>query len=132
MSDLRWDGFTDGATTIRGRHGPRTFSDAVVVSEQAAVPVHTDLPGEQLALLGCAVVTGTGSATNLASIRPGDSVLVIGAGGVASVRCRVPVEGATPLIAVDPVAASRELATRCGDAHVRPPPGRCRCRWWSS
>ena len=49
-------------------------------------PVRTDLPAEQLALLGCAVVTGTGSAINLASIGPGDSVLVIGAGGDRAVR----------------------------------------------
>ena len=122
VSDLRRDGFTDGATTIRGSTGLGTFADAVVVSEQAAVPVHTDLPAEELALLGCAVVTGTGSATNLASIRPGDSVLVIGAGGVGLCALQgARLKGATPLIAVDPVAASRALATRCGATHTFDP-----------
>jgi S-(hydroxymethyl)glutathione dehydrogenase / alcohol dehydrogenase len=122
VSDLRRDGFTDGTSTIRGSTGLGTFSEAVVVSDQAAVPVHTDLPAEQLALLGCAVVTGTGSATNLASIRPGDSVLVIGAGGVGLCALQgARLKGATPLIAVDPVAASRELATRCGATHTFDP-----------
>ena len=121
-SELRKDGFTDGATPSVGSTGLGTFSDAVVVPEQAAVPVRTDLPAEQLALLGCAVVTGTGSAINLASIRPGDSVLVIGAGGVGLCALQgARLKGATPLIAVDPVAASRELATQCGATHTLGP-----------
>ena len=50
--------------------------------------MRTDLPSEQLALLGCAVLTGAGSAINLATIGPGDSVLVIGAGGIGLARSR--------------------------------------------
>ena len=91
-----------------------TFADAVVVSELAAVPVRTDLPAEQLALLGCAVATGTGSAINLASIEPGDSVVVIGAGGIGLCARKGPAEGARQLIVLDPVTSSRQLATRCG------------------
>jgi S-(hydroxymethyl)glutathione dehydrogenase/alcohol dehydrogenase len=120
--DIRKHGFTDGTTTIRGAAGLGTFSDAVVVSELAAVTVRTDLPAEQLALLGCAVVTGAGSAINLASIRAGDSVLVIGAGGIG--LCAVQgarLRGASPLIVLDPVATSRVLATACGASHTFDP-----------
>jgi len=121
--DIRRAGFTDGgATTISGAAGLGTFSDAVVVSELAAVPVRSDLPAEQLALLGCAVVTGAGAAINLASIRPGGSVVVIGAGGIGLCALQgARLQGALPLIAVDPVAASRELAEACGATHTFDP-----------
>ena len=120
--DIWLDGFSDGAATIRGSSGLGTFSDAVVVSELAAVPVRTDLPADQLALLGCAVVTGAGSAINLASIEPGDSVLVIGAGGIGLCATQgARLKGATPLIVVDPVAGSRDLATRSGATHTFDP-----------
>jgi S-(hydroxymethyl)glutathione dehydrogenase / alcohol dehydrogenase len=115
-------GFVDGGRQIRGASGLGTFADAVVVSELAAVPVRTDLPAEQLSLLGCAVVTGAGSAINLASLEPGDSVLVIGAGGIGlSATQGARLKGACPLIVVDPVAGSRELATRCGATHTFEP-----------
>ncbi len=115
-------GFLDDGAPIRGTSGLGTFADAVVVSELAAVPVRTDLPAEQLALLGCAVVTGAGSAINLASIEPGDSVLVIGAGGIGlSATQGARLKGACPLVVVDPVAGSRELATRCGATHTFEP-----------
>jgi S-(hydroxymethyl)glutathione dehydrogenase/alcohol dehydrogenase len=121
-NDIRTTGFVDGTTSIGGSAGLGTFSEAVVVSQLTAIPVRTDLPPEQLALLGCAVVTGTGSAVNLSSIRPGASVLVIGAGGVG--LCAVQgarLQGAEPLIVLDPVAASRELAAACGATHTFDP-----------
>jgi Zn-dependent alcohol dehydrogenase len=120
--ELRRAGFTDGTAEIRGTSGLGTFADAVVVSERSAVPVRTDLPADQLALIGCAVLTGTGSAVNLASIRTGDSVLVIGAGGVG--LCAVQgarLKGAAPLIVTDPAPASRELAMVCGATHAFDP-----------
>ena len=93
------------------------------------MPVRTDLPAEQLALLGCAVLTGGGSAINLATIEPGDSVLVIGAGGIGLAATQgARLKGAMPLIVFDPVAASRELATRCGATHTFDPRRRRRRR----
>jgi S-(hydroxymethyl)glutathione dehydrogenase / alcohol dehydrogenase len=120
--DIWRPSFLDAGSPIRGSSGLGTFADTVVVSELAAVPVRTDLPAEQLSLLGCAVVTGAGSAINLASIEPGDSVLVIGAGGIGlSATQGARLQGACPLIVVDPVAGSRELATRCGATHTFDP-----------
>ncbi len=120
--ELRVAGFVDNGSAVRGAAGLGTFSDAVVVSELATIPVRTDLPAEQLALIGCAVLTGAGTAINLAQIGPGDSVVVIGAGGIG--LCAIQgarLQGALPIIALDPVAASRELATKCGATHVFDP-----------
>ncbi len=115
-------GFVDGSTAIRGASGLGTFSDAVVVSELAAVPVRTDLPAEQLSTIGCAVLTGTGSALNLASIAPGDTVLVIGAGGIGlSAIQGARLQGAHPIVALDPVAASRDFALASGATHAFDP-----------
>ena len=114
--------FVEAGTPIRGSSGLGTFAETVIVSERSAVPVRTDLPAELLSLLGCAVVTGAGSALNLASIQPGDSVLIIGAGGIGlSAAQGARLKGACPLIVLDPVAGSRELAVRCGATHTFDP-----------
>jgi len=119
---LRRAGFTDGSEPVRGASGLGTFADAVVVSERAAVVVRTDLPAEQLALIGCAVLTGAGSAINLATIAPGDSVLVIGAGGIGlSAVQGARLRGALPIVVFDPVPASRALAQSCGATHAFDP-----------
>lgn len=119
---LRRPHFTDGTDTLRGSSGLGTFSDAVVVSERAVIPVRTDLPAEQLALMGCAVLTGAGAAINIATIEPGDSVMVIGAGGIGLCALQgARVQGASLLIGLDPAPASRDLARAAGATHVVDP-----------
>jgi len=119
---LRGLGFLDGSAPLGGAAGLGTFSDGVVVNERAAVAVRTDLPFEQLATLGCAVLTGAGSAMNLATIGPGDSVLVIGAGGIGLSGIQgARLQGALPIVALDPSPASRDLAGTCGATHVFDP-----------
>ena len=73
----RADGTPLGAMTGLG-----TFAEAMVVDEAGLVKVETDLPDEQLALIGCGVTTGVGAALNTAQVRPGSTVAVIGCGGV--------------------------------------------------
>jgi S-(hydroxymethyl)glutathione dehydrogenase/alcohol dehydrogenase len=119
---LAQGGFLDGSTPVRGAAGLGTFSDRVVVNERAAVAVRSDLPPEQLATIGCAVLTGAGSAINLASIRAGDSVLVIGAGGIGLSGIQgARLQGALPIVALDPAATSRDTAITCGATHVFDP-----------
>jgi S-(hydroxymethyl)glutathione dehydrogenase/alcohol dehydrogenase len=119
---LRRAGFLDGSTLVEGAAGLGTFADGVVINERAAVAVRSDLPPEQLATIGCAVLTGAGSAINLASIGPGDSVLVIGAGGIGLSGLQgARLQGALPIVALDPAAASREAAMTCGATHVFDP-----------
>ena len=119
---LRRPAFVDKATPINGASGLGTFADCLVVDERAAVAVHTDLPAEQLATIGCAVLTGAGAAINLASIGPGDSVLVIGAGGIGLAAIQGSrLQGALPIVALDPAPASRATAIGCGATHVFDP-----------
>ena len=62
--------------------GLGTFADEMVSHEWSLVAVETDLPAEQLALIGCGVMTGVGSVLNTAKVEAGSTVAVIGLGGV--------------------------------------------------
>ena len=71
----------DGAT-VHQLVGTGTFAEEVVVAAVTAVKVPPQLPFAPLSLIGCGVLTGAGAALNTASIRPGDTVAVIGCGSV--------------------------------------------------
>jgi alcohol dehydrogenase len=102
--------------------GVSGFATHAVVSRGSAVAVPADVPLSIAALFGCAMLTGTGAVLSAASVRPGEAVAVVGLGGVglAAVMGAV-VVGATPLLAIDPVASKRELALELGaSAAVEP------------
>jgi S-(hydroxymethyl)glutathione dehydrogenase/alcohol dehydrogenase len=108
----------DGTTV---KHGLRTacFAQRTVVAAGGAVPLPRELPLWQAALLGCGVVTGMGAVRNAAGVRPGDSVAVIGCGGVGlQVVAAARLAGAGPIVAVDRVAEKLELAVAQGATHV--------------
>jgi Zn-dependent alcohol dehydrogenase len=92
-----------------------TFSSLSVVPAQSCVPVAGDLPLDELALMGCAVLTGFGAVLNTAQVRPGDRVAVIGCGGVGlNVVQAAALAGATTIVAVDVSARALELARELG------------------
>ncbi|MFC9427649.1 zinc-binding dehydrogenase [Streptomyces sp. NPDC056987] len=98
--------------------GCGSFAEAMVVDEATIVPVQTDLPDEQLALLGCGVTTGLGAALNTAVVKPGSSVAVIGCGGVGqSVIQGARIAGAATIIAIDLSPGRREASLRVGATH---------------
>ena len=98
--------------------GCGTFAEAMVVDESSVVAVHTDLPDEQLALLGCGVTTGLGAALNTAGVTPGSSVAVIGCGGVGQSTIQgARIAGAATIIAVDLDAGRRTAALGVGATH---------------
>jgi threonine dehydrogenase-like Zn-dependent dehydrogenase len=77
--------------------------------------VQTDLPDEQLALIGCGVTTGIGAVLNTAAVCPGSSVAVLGCGGVGqSVIQGARIAGASRIIAVDGQPLKREQALTSG------------------
>ncbi len=82
--------------------GCSAFAERAVVSRQSLVKVPQDLPFETAALFGCAVLTGVGAVFNTAQVRAGQSVVVVGLGGVglASVLGAL-AAGASPVVAVD-------------------------------
>jgi S-(hydroxymethyl)glutathione dehydrogenase/alcohol dehydrogenase len=95
--------------------GLGTFAEAMTVAEASVVKVETDLPDEQLALIGCGVTTGVGAALNTARIVPGSSVAVIGCGGVGqSVIQGARIAGAGRIIAIDPVELKRKTSEQLG------------------
>ncbi len=102
--------------------GIGSFADVITVDEASCIPVHTDLPADQLSLIGCGFTTGFGAAVNTAEVRPGATVAVIGAGGVGTATILgAQVAGAARIIAVDPVAMKRESALRFGATDVVDP-----------
>ncbi len=91
------------------------FAEEMLVHENALVKIREDMPLEQAALIGCGVTTGLGAALNTAQIRPGQTAVVIGCGGVglAAIQgCRI--AGASRIIAVDTVPWKLELAKKLG------------------
>jgi S-(hydroxymethyl)glutathione dehydrogenase/alcohol dehydrogenase len=96
-----------------------TFSPYVTVNEASVVKVETQIPLEKAALVGCGVTTGWGSAVRVADTRPGDTVVVIGVGGVGINAIQgAAAAGAGRVIAVDPVAFKRDSALKLGATHA--------------
>ncbi|HZJ26227.1 MAG TPA: zinc-binding dehydrogenase [Acidimicrobiia bacterium] len=83
--------------------------------DSSLVKVETDLPDEQLALIGCGVTTGVGAALNTARVEPGSTVAVIGCGGVGQAVIEgARIAGAARIIAIDPVELKRKAAEQLG------------------
>jgi S-(hydroxymethyl)glutathione dehydrogenase / alcohol dehydrogenase len=102
-------------TTLQ--HGLMTacFAEQTVVAAAGAVKIPDELPLWQAALLGCGVVTGMGAVRNVARVAQGDSVCVIGCGGVGlQVIAGARLAGAAPIVAVDRTADKLELARVLG------------------
>jgi len=92
-----------------------TFNTHAVVSENRLTPIPKDFDPESGALMGCAVTTAFGVLNNDAAIRVGESLVILGTGGVglSLVQGGVLV-GANPIIAVDLKAAKLDLARKLG------------------
>lgn len=96
-----------------------TFCPFAIVPAGGAVPVRKDIPLEKAALLGCGVATGVGAALYTANVQPGQSVAVIGAGGVGlNVIQGARLAGAGAIIAVDISERSLERARDFGATHL--------------
>jgi S-(hydroxymethyl)glutathione dehydrogenase / alcohol dehydrogenase len=95
--------------------GVGSFADTMTVHEASCIPVDTDLPADQLALIGCGFTTGFGAAVNTAKVGPGATVAVIGCGGVGTSTIQgARVAGAAQIIAIDPLPMKRQSAMRFG------------------
>jgi len=99
--------------------GVSAFAEYTVVSARSAVKIDPALPPEIAALFGCAVMTGVGAVVNTAKVAPGESVAILGLGGVglaALVGARA--AGANPLVAVDVLPGKLDLARELGATHT--------------
>ena len=96
-----------------------TFSQYSCVSESQVIKVEPDLPLEVVALVSCGVATGWGSATKRADVAPGDTVVVVGIGGIGINAVQgAAMAGARHVIAVDPLEFKREKAMEFGATHT--------------
>jgi NDMA-dependent alcohol dehydrogenase len=99
--------------------GLGTFAEFAVVSQDSCVRVDADIPLPAVALMSCGVLTGWGAAVRTARTRFGDTVIVVGAGGIGINAVQgARMAGAGTVIAVDPVPAKRELALTLGATHA--------------
>ncbi|MFZ3393002.1 NDMA-dependent alcohol dehydrogenase [Rhodococcus sp. DT1] len=96
-----------------------TFAPYVTVNEASVIKIEKDIPLEKAALLGCGVATGWGSATEIGGTKLGDTVVVVGIGGVGinSVQGAAHA-GARFVVAIDPVEYKRQKAKEFGASHT--------------
>lgn len=98
------------------------FAEQMLISENACIAIDPEMPMDRAALIGCAVTTGSGAVFHSCSLRPGESIAVIGCGGIGlSAVNAARIAGAGRIVAVDPVPEKRELALRLGATHVVDP-----------
>jgi S-(hydroxymethyl)glutathione dehydrogenase/alcohol dehydrogenase len=108
-----------GGEAVKAMAGLGTMADEMTVHEGSLVAVHTDLPFDQLALIGCGVTTGVGSALWTAAVSPGSTVAVFGCGGVGlSVLQGAVIAGAARVIAIDALAMKLDMARQLGATDV--------------
>lgn len=95
--------------------GVSAYAEYAVISPHSLVKVDVDLPFEELALFGCAVQTGVGAVINTCRVRPGQSVAIVGLGGVGLAALLGAVAaGATEVVAIDLSEDKLEKARELG------------------
>jgi S-(hydroxymethyl)glutathione dehydrogenase/alcohol dehydrogenase len=103
------------------RHGIKTasFAEYAIVDQSQVVQVPPDMPLDRAALLACGVITGVGAVVNTARVAPGQSVAVIGVGGVGLNAIQgASLSGAHPIIALDLLDTKLAAARMFGATHT--------------
>lgn len=99
--------------------GCAAFAEYATVSRRSAVRIDPDLPWDEAALFGCAVITGAGAVVNTARVEAGSTVAVVGLGGVGfSALLAARAAGARTVVAVDRLASKLSKARELGATHV--------------
>ncbi|MFC2028264.1 alcohol dehydrogenase catalytic domain-containing protein [Chloroflexota bacterium] len=105
----------EGDARLLGFANVGAFTQETTVHENQAVPIPKEVPLTSAALIGCAAITGAGSVFNRAKVGPGESVAVIGAGGVGlNIIQAARLCGASQIIVVDRVASKERMAVEFG------------------
>lgn len=95
------------------------FAEMMLIHEHACVAVNPDMPLDRAAVIGCAVTTGAGAVFNACKLTPGETVAVVGCGGVGLATINAAkIAGAGRIIAADPIPEKRELALKLGATDV--------------
>ena len=117
------DAYADGPSgPVWPAMGCGTLAEETLLPAAAVIPISSDLPLEQAALLGCGVLTGVGAVVRTARVQPGETVLVVGCGGVGLAAVQgARLAGAARIVAADPSPSARERALASGATHVVDP-----------
>jgi S-(hydroxymethyl)glutathione dehydrogenase / alcohol dehydrogenase len=95
------------------------FAEMMLVHEHACVRIDPEMPLDRAAVIGCAVTTGAGTIFNACKLTPGETVAVIGCGGVGLATINAAkIAGAGRIIACDPIPEKRALAMKLGATDV--------------
>lgn len=95
--------------------GTGSFAEFMLVHDSGCVPIRKDVPFDCACLISCGVTTGFGAATRTAQVRPGETVAVIGCGGVGLAAVNgAAVAGARRIIAIDRLPMKLEMAKQFG------------------
>jgi len=114
------DGPDGEPITAAGKVGG--YAEFMNMSETQLFPIESDLPDDYLSMMGCGITTGLGAVINVAEVKAGESVVVVGLGHLGQwVVQAARLVGATTIIGIDPVASRRELAGSLGATHVVDP-----------
>jgi S-(hydroxymethyl)glutathione dehydrogenase/alcohol dehydrogenase len=96
-----------------------TFSQYLVANQLQMIKIDHSIPFDAACLVGCGVATGWGASVNIAKPRIGDTVAVVGVGGVGMAAVQgARVAGASNVVAIDPVAFKRDQALKFGATHA--------------
>jgi S-(hydroxymethyl)glutathione dehydrogenase/alcohol dehydrogenase len=107
--------FTVGGEKAFSFANTGVFTEQVVVAETQAVVIDPDVPLSAACLIGCAVVTGAGAVLNRARVRPGQSVVIIGAGGIGQSAIQAArIAAAGRIVVIDANPAKEAVARRFG------------------
>lgn len=91
------------------------YAEMMLVHEHACVSINPDMPLDRASVIGCAVTTGAGTIFNACKVTPGETVAVIGCGGVGLATINAAkIAGAGRIIAADPIPEKRALAMKLG------------------
>ncbi len=95
------------------------FAEMMLIHEHACVRIDPEMPLDRAAVIGCAVTTGAGTIFNACKVTPGETVAVIGCGGVGLATINAAkIAGAGQIIACDPIPEKRALAIKLGATDV--------------
>lgn len=91
------------------------YAEQMLVHEHACVAINPDMPLDRACVIGCAVTTGAGAVFHAADVSPGETVAVVGCGGIGLAAVNAAkIAGAGRIIAIDPVPEKRALARKLG------------------
>ena len=95
------------------------YAEMMLIHEHACVAINPEMPLPQASVIGCAVTTGAGTIFNACKVTPGETVAVIGCGGVGLATINAAkIAGAGRIIAADPMPEKRALAMKLGATDV--------------